>query len=668
MSAGLVSPKHAVPTLFDFSKARPAQVVAYETVFHLVSAGKRFVSVVLPPSYGKSHVIRLLAYGLKEAGIVTCSLVFSPNMALREQIVARKNVNATCDLFGIERGRYWVDTIKERREEINPDGAVLLSATMQWLVMNIDDLSNEIRRTVDRTGKPVLVFIDECHTGSEDNRWGDCVVQLEASGAQIALFTATPERADGKRIPGFQFKVMKKSKGRAAKVRKSGKPGKLRVDIHDELRERIRLVPDFEHTFKEAWREIPLPMCHVSHIPYDVKLSRLGFTGSKKRGKKSKTLLSELTGPEFIKHRGRIVRHDVVIEEGCCRLVEKIREFKHEDPSCAGIVFCASDTEDADVRETNKHAKQIQKTMNRLAPDLRVVIATTARDDDFDEHGIDVIEKFAGTDVTPGVGDVIIVKMMAGAGVDIPRLKVELDLSTVRTPVGWIQRVLRIGRRFGEIKRCTLITPADCYSRALFDALIRGEGGAMTSKTDLGLVESYEIDERELAADPVAPYKVDGVVDYAFKDTEGYEAPKEMYGPARALLKALPHLAADYSEAELANKLTHAGFAAAIVPPSHATPAPTATGGASRDIAEERRNLREEINDLASRVVKRALGPRYNAARYGKLMGALRAKIYIGCGLSKTTKLETVASTKRLRRIKDAMQKAMADPEKACGL
>ena len=59
-----------------------------------------------------------------------------------------------------------------------------------------------------RPGLPVLVFIDECHSSSDLNEWGKVVPALTEAGAHVVLLTATPERADGMRIPGFEFSVI----------------------------------------------------------------------------------------------------------------------------------------------------------------------------------------------------------------------------------------------------------------------------------------------------------------------------------------------------------------------------------------------------------------------------------------------------------------------------
>ena len=96
-----------------------------------------------------------------------------------------------------------------------------------------------------------------------------------------------------------------------------------------------------------------------------------------------------------------------------------IREMhyrKVEDKQTAGLVFVGSDEGGLD-RETDEHARAVQDVLRDLAPDLETAIATSnVADADA------VIEDFA-----TGKYDVLIAKQMAGRGVDIARLKVELD-------------------------------------------------------------------------------------------------------------------------------------------------------------------------------------------------------------------------------------------------
>ena len=52
-------------------------------------------------------------------------------------------------------------------------------------------------------GAVPLLCIDEAQTESVENAWGETIMALVQAGALAMLVTATPERSDGKPIPGF---------------------------------------------------------------------------------------------------------------------------------------------------------------------------------------------------------------------------------------------------------------------------------------------------------------------------------------------------------------------------------------------------------------------------------------------------------------------------------
>ena len=89
--------------------------------------------------------------------------------------------------------------------QVQPQREAFLSTTIQFIQQNLDSVKDWVESEVHRTGLPVLVFIDECHSASITNEWGQIVPVLTEAGAHVVLLTATPERADFTRIPGFEF-------------------------------------------------------------------------------------------------------------------------------------------------------------------------------------------------------------------------------------------------------------------------------------------------------------------------------------------------------------------------------------------------------------------------------------------------------------------------------
>ena len=177
------------------------------------------------------------------------------------------------------------------------------------------------------------------------------------------------------------------------------------------------------------------------------------------------------------------VRSPAVIKEGVRRLVRNLRYRRKDAPETAGIVFVGADDgseldehDEVTNHSVNQYANMVRGAIRDEGPEFRVVIATSKIDGD----PAQLIEEFAKD---PRGGDVLVVKMMASAGLDIARLKVALDLSTVRTPVSFVQRVMRICTRWerdaGEpVLRATYITPDECRGRELYNDLIYDLGGA----------------------------------------------------------------------------------------------------------------------------------------------------------------------------------------------
>jgi hypothetical protein len=134
----------------------------------------------------------------------------------------------------------------------------------------------------------------------------------------------------------------------------------------------------------------------------------------------------------------KVTRDPLTIREGTRRQIDLLRSLRTVDGQerAAGIVFCGNDTEPDKV--ANKHAEQIKAQLLAFDPRLEVVIATMARG-----NGSALVKEFRRRERP--IGDILIVKQMASLGLDCPRIKITLDLSTVRTPAS-LSSMMR-GRR-----------------------------------------------------------------------------------------------------------------------------------------------------------------------------------------------------------------------------
>ena len=218
-------------------------------------------------------------------------------------------------------------------------------------------------------------------------------------------------------------------------------------------------------------------LCDITRIPFDITTDDLDpFTGEVK-GEGRLSELSEIRGRKVL---DRELRKPRMIHDACKILVKRLAVRQRDEPETSAIVFVGND-KPGDERD-NKHAHDVKRAIRSLAPHLRVEVATSST-----QKADKTVEQFVQkTDI-----DVLIVKQMAGLGVDAERLKVCLDLSNVRTLNAFIQRVTRIatvwdrreitGRASDIVSEADYITPDDWDGLKKFNYLIRDQGGGVTS-------------------------------------------------------------------------------------------------------------------------------------------------------------------------------------------
>ena len=279
-------------------------------------------------------------------------------------------------------------------------------------------------------GLPAPVFfVDEAHTGSVDNQWGTTAKYLQDAGAHLVLLTATPNRSDKTLISGFEYE------------RVHTEPTTVRRGQELWRGDRVtwRLLPDHETTFAEAWAETPPSLCYISRIPIAVEMARFGFDAD---GEKGITDLSGVPASHVRSALGSVVRDADVVTACCAKFVEFLRDRRKAVPETAGIIFVGNDLQD-DTQD-NAHARQVVDALLRFDRNLDIKVATSTSD----ENPQGVIYDFQN-----GKGNVLIVKQMGGVGMDVPRLKVLLDLSTFRTESLYVQRICRVATVWQPTRR-----------------------------------------------------------------------------------------------------------------------------------------------------------------------------------------------------------------------
>lgn len=590
----------------DWSKMRPGQRDAVAVIQQRIILRERFTAVVLPTRYGKSDVCRVASLRLIHGGLVSAALVMSPNVILRDQMGDTRRFATAFTRYGIPDvpALMKIRTLKTPVARFHANGEVFFSATMQLVNQNTDENRQDVfcswvRAITRERGTPPVIFVDEAHTGSEDNSWGQTTKKLADAGAYVVLLTATPVRSDGQIIPGFDFEEVGVQDVAYSQIIEEKEATNVIAD-YAGTRKQVRLIAHHETTFRNAWdQEDPPPICKIGRVPFDVELNKITWQDG---DKPEKVLLSELKPYEAFKRIGRIVRERLVIAEGAERLVKVLLHFKTVKPEAAAIVFCGNDSP---LDETvNAHAKEITDAIQAAAQrqavrSLEVIIATSSDGN----LGAENVQAFAD-----GRGDVLIVKQMASVGLDVPRLKIALDLSPIRQQASFIQRLTRIGTIWGKLQTGYYISPDDAPGRALFVDLVEKGGGSTGTITDVDVIEFREVpkgDTKPTGAD----YLVEGTKPADFHDSARNNAQAGLFGTVQDFTEIFPEVRTVLTDAQIANRL--------VKLPDTKIPARSSQASQAVAVAvvmnteEEQSRLRQECQRLARSLTQRKLGRNY---------------------------------------------------------
>jgi hypothetical protein len=531
---------------FRQDRMRVGQQRALTTILKLFGE-KRFVSIVLPTRYGKSDVIRMVAFLLFAEGRIGAALAISPNTLLRDQLIMERKINGMLERYEARFGRDKIPVGLIDRVMANPgvNGEWLLSANIQLIQRNLDIFAQWVESVRYRTGLPVIVYIDEAHTGSTRNKWGEVAQKLAAAGATIVLLTATPYRADGDHIHGFECDLVEESTVRKYITRDDKHTGLRKVDVYEGSKRLYKLRADYEYTLGEAWNEDPLPVAKISWLPFAVDIEEIK---SESNATAHIGTLAEMSTSAVRQILGRVTRDPRTVQCGVTKMVDELRQLKSRDPKIMAIVFCGNDK--PDDPDFNAHAKLVREYCKQIEPSFRVLIATSANGEEDDEDGQAQIEAARN-----GACDILIVKQMASVGLDIEELKVALDLSPVRSAAAFLQRLMRIATVYKNFVG-TYIAPDEPIGKALFERFVVDEGG------EASVLDLTKIDTIDAKGKPESKpfYVVGGTGNADFGDSDQIWANKELLGKVEWFRNTFPEVVGSLSQAAIAARIEKIDF------------------------------------------------------------------------------------------------------------
>ena len=526
----------------DRSKLRTGQNGAIDKILMNVRGGKPNTSIVPPPGYGKSDVIRVSATILMCQELVSRALIVAPAETLRSQAVDTQQMRESAERYKLPRilgERIRAHEVKAFSLPFPPrrhKNASFFAATIQLVNSNLDGFVRWVMREKREHGVPPIVYFDEAHTGSASNHWGNVVKLLREAGAFVVLLTATPFRSDQERIEGFDWKE-RETKPVSISRRRVDTHGEQVVDIYEGRRTIYALDPDFAYRIRDAWDvDSPPSLCKMTRLAYDFDLETRDRLTDEHIGRNR---LSELPPHRLVGELGRMLREDKVIEFLCEAMLTQLRDRRLDAPTTAGIIFIGNN-EPGQEPGDERHARRVADIISSIDRRFNPVIATSS-----DASGARNLREFQR-----GKHDILIVKQMGGVGYDVPRLKVELDLSTVRAASAYVQRVARVARIWHPTDdpddaqmTAVYITPDDALGAALWQFFIAGEHGE-TSLTNAEYVRTVQARQESDSQPRLGEtYIVDGVTTSDFySDTQGQVSPGETLPVAQGVIRAAPPL------------------------------------------------------------------------------------------------------------------------------
>ncbi len=440
----------------DRARLRPGQRGAIDTILTRRRNSDRFTSVVLPTRYGKSDVIRLSALQMMQDRQVSNALIVVPALNLVDQMLDQHTLIGSAQRYGFGPEIFMPVQRITRPPRIRRLKMAKLSAVTTHMVNRhlaifenwVDSMLN------DATGSrlPPVVYMDEAHLGSDGNRWGNISNTLAEIGAYVVVLTATPFRQDGRPIPGFDI----------------GQRQVVETTPDGQERVLYEINPHWETTLQEAMEENPPPIAQITYQPFGIAgaLSTFGSMDSER------AILDDLTDPAIRYAYREALRKPDIIKEALRFFLSELRN-RRGDPIQAGtvgIIFVGNNEREFDKWE-NDHANRVKGILHELSRGLRCEVIVSS-----DPKAQELLDEFMGGSV-----DVAIVKQMGAIGLDVPHLKVALDLSNTRSLAYFLQRMMRIATRWEPqpeqpVLTGTYIAPDDRITRAAVNRALEGTG------------------------------------------------------------------------------------------------------------------------------------------------------------------------------------------------
>ncbi len=463
------------------------------TAFARYQANESTASISVPPRFGKSTIIRLMAL---EVGAITNmpAIVLAPFDDNVCQLLHEGRTRESLQRYGVANAvpfTFHRCTALKLHEwwRLASGTPSLIAATAALMnnTSNQQQFLDGIQDMHSRCGKRILVCIDECQYFKHFQSWGQLVGKIIAAGGFVLLLTGTPVP----NVPGF-VNIWKEWEDLRCKVyRREIKDGVIHhfVDEYEgQKRELDEVRADFSIPWRAAFQIGALAKINPVFInsdlfdPHGVPVGKLSDLSDKDLAGRLKAIIES---PDFVAEMAKV---------GIDRLLTLRKNAKTANAQM--LVVTGHDVHFGVIApESNRHAEAFVEALEHVVYErgvnLRFATATgVTSDGEPDKKSAARIELFR-----EGKIDVLVVKNMAVVGLDVPPAKVLLYGTTIRQgPMAAqiLSRVMTVWERVNA--SATIIMPQDARMVELYERVVKDQGGAF-SESDVELIESTEIDE-----------------------------------------------------------------------------------------------------------------------------------------------------------------------------
>ncbi len=451
---------------------------ALNGTFDAYKSGEKSYSIAIPPRYGKTNLMYILATELRESHNVPFVLALAPWNFLVDQLTGLKKRKDHRELYKMHkalitnrarsfRNAEWWRTIDKKKQPH------IWGATLRLAYNRKEELANSIKVAVECGQSRPIIIVDEAHIISDRKALSETLNLASSCGAFVVLLTGTPYKSSKERIWGFNVTDVTTTSIEGEVRKKRIDPQFVRETTSNGENITGKMTADFTMEWKEAWEEGALAQSDVYYVDNKENLVE-------RKGEKIKLPLSKLNNTEVLRNMRTICTDSDLTTTMTAAFVKELVSRKNHPQSdkskletgmdikdTAGIYVVGSDVQsDTEEKETNRHAKTImhhikEEGIKRKCP-LNVKIATMAN------NGGDNLKSFINdTDI-----DVLIVKLMGLVGLDMKRLNVLGTQSSIRQGPTIAQLFTRIMTPDPTGVRPIALLPQDCLMVEAWDFVV----------------------------------------------------------------------------------------------------------------------------------------------------------------------------------------------------